>query len=170
MIQEGNLHWRYIDTECLGLVMPWYTLPCLKWLKEQPTKNWRVFEYGSGYSNTWWRLNSRHLDAIESNEDWAKAFDVGHAPSGSALYIEAAYRADVADLWDCIIVDGIDREDCVKFCVDFIKPGGVLIIDNFESENYDSSKTEELLRNWRCDIYKQPNHSIWQTAVFKKPI
>lgn len=166
MIQEANLQWRYEDTE-VGLVMPWYTLPALKWLKQQDTKSWKVFEYGCGYSTIWWRLNCSLLKSIDSDRNWSKAMGAWHISSKES-YIEGAIIHP--DKWDCIIVDGVDREECTAFCLPYLEKGGVLIIDNYDSENYDIGKTEEILRGWPVVIHKQPNHTVWQTAIFTKPL
>lgn len=165
MIVECNRHWQYTDTES-NLVMPWYTLPTLQWLKSINTSEWSVFEYGAGYSTLWWRINSAYVSGIESNEKWASAMKVEHSWDEES-YVESILSE--VDL-DCIIVDGIYREKCVAFCLPFIKPGGYLIIDNYGDEDYNPAETAHLLENWECTIYPQPNHSTWKTAVFKKPI
>jgi|SRR5690242_2857514 len=164
MIQEANLHWRHIDTESQSIIMPWYTLPCLQWLLQQPTKTWKVFEYGGGYSSIWWRLNSLLYKGIDSNEFWAIVGNILFTDK-KQTYIESC----CFDKWDCIIVDGIEREECVKWSLDYIKPGGYLIIDNYGSEDYKVEETQELLKDWKVQYFRQPNHSTWQTAVFQKP-
>jgi len=166
MIQEANLIWQYKDTECLGLVMPWYTLPALEWLKSQDTKNWKVFEFGTGYSTIWWLLNCRDLRGVESNKEWANAIG-SYFINNKESYVNAS-GGDSGE-YNCIIVDGIDREECVRNCLDNIRSGGFLIIDNFESENYDASQTDELLKDWPVVLHHQPNHSVWVTAIFTKP-
>lgn len=165
MILEANLHWRYLQTPS-NLVMPWYTLPCLQWLIEQDTKNWTVFEYGAGYSSIWWRLNSAKYVGVDAEESWAVAMNVIHETE-EAKYLRAI---DVFfGRLDCVIVDGHWRKECVEHCRGRIKEGGFLIIDNYDSEDHDPKTTDHLLEGWEKKIYKQPNHSTWQTAVFQKP-
>lgn len=158
--------WRHFETET-NLILPWYTLPALKWLKEQDVKNWNVFEYGAGYSTIWWRLNCRKVISVDSNAAWAKAMSATHW--GQEITFPSAIIRNIASSWDCIIVDGIRREECVNACVDHLKSGGFLIIDNYDSEDYDPKVNEELLSDWKRTIHKQPNHSTWQTAIFQKP-
>lgn len=167
MIQEANLHWRYVDTES-NLVLPWYTLPALEWLKKQDVKNWLVWEYGSGYSTIWWRANCKLIQSVESDPVWGKAMGAYNCEYEGG-YIQSCLRNEDSQLWDCIIVDGIYREECTEFCLKFLKPGGVLIIDNYGSEDYDIARTEDLLKVWPREIHKQPNHSSWATAIFFKP-
>lgn len=170
MIQEANLHWRYLDTES-NLIMPWYTLPALKWLKDQDTKNWNVFEYGAGYSTRWWVVNCRGGVSVDTSELWAKAMLANHI-TDKKEYIESCMYLQIDMGWDCIIIDGDWREDCIKFIQLLLNPGGYLIIDNYGGEDFPQDaveRTEELLKQWSKVIYKQPNHSTWATAIFQKP-
>jgi len=166
-MQEANLHWRFLDGE---IIMPWYTKPALEWLKQQDTSTWRVFEYGCGYSTIWWRLNCKEVVSVDNNQIWANAMGAAYFP-GKESYI--TFVNDVfSDGYDCIIIDGEYRDECVAFCLDYIKPGGYLIIDNYEqpSVGYDYSKTNQLLQGWEKQVFKQHNHSDWQTAIFRKPL
>lgn len=170
MIREANMIWQYVDTES-GLIMPWYTLPMLEWLKKQKTKEWQVFEYGCGYSTIWWRANCGIVESVDSNRLWAQAVeaDFYYTDTDSNSYPRACR---LKQIFDCIIVDGIFREECVNFCFDKIKPAGFLIIDNWGQEDFlpdACARTEKLLAGWSKQIFKQPNHSKWQTALFQKP-
>lgn len=164
MIQEANLHWRYIDTET-NLIMPWYTLPCLQWIKEQNIEEWDVFEYGAGYSTCWWKMHCKTLFSVESDSFWAGS--VGAAwirdPAKYVLMPIVAY--------DCIIVDGIEREACIEYARFHVKEGGYMIIDNYGQEDCPPvERIDSLLEGWGKRLFKQPNHSTWTTAVFRKPV
>lgn len=171
MIQEAFLQWRYHENE---IIFPWYTLPTLKWLKTQSISNWNVFEYGGGYSTNWWRLNSRRVCSVDGSGIWAKTFNIFHEQNKDA-YIKfianTGSRNEDYEDYDCIIVDGEHREECVEFCIPYLKPGGFLIIDNYEeTHGFDCRKINELLKDWAKVVYQQPNHSDWKTATFCKPI
>jgi hypothetical protein len=169
MLQECFLEWRYLDTDC-GLIAPWYSLPCLQWLKAQDTSKWVVFEYGSGYSTGWWRANCERIDSVDHDKKWAIAMAAQFQDkedgdyTGSIEYTEKGVQA----MFDCIIVDGISRERCVEFCIQHLKSGGYLIIDNYNEGDYDIEKTKDILSAFKQTLYKQPTHSKWVTAVFQK--
>jgi hypothetical protein len=164
-MHEANLHWRYVDQD---LVMPWYTMPALKWLKEQDISNWRVFEYGAGYSTIWWRTHALEVNSVDKDPTWAKAMGAYCAP-GKQEYIFCSALSGTH--YDCIIVDGAWRDECVEYCLPLIRPGGYLIIDNYEQPSVgdDFTKTNKLLEGWEKQVFKQPNHTDWQTAIFTKP-
>lgn len=168
MIQEANLSWRYSDTES-NLVMPWYTKPALEWLKKQDVNKWNVFEYGAGYSTIWWRLNANILKSVEHDFRWATAMGANWKKD-KEQYIECFGGSKM--LYDCIIVDGEWRLDCVLNCEPWLKPGGFMIIDNWGQEDFPEeacNAAEEFLVGWTKTLYKQANHSRWCTAIFQKP-
>lgn len=167
-MEEANLIWRY---QINNIILPWYTKSCLEWLLKEDTKSWNVFEYGAGYSTIWWRLNSRSVRSVESNKEWAVAIAINVTFQTEQI----AYCAEIGrieEIFDCIIVDGEWRDDCVEWAIPYLKPKGIIIIDNYEQPSYtetDFKKTNELLKGWTKLIFKQYNHSDWQTAVFIKP-
>lgn len=167
-LREANLIWRYTDGD---VIAPWYALPALEWLKQQDTSKWRVFEYGCGYSTIWWRLNCSKVVSVDNNEVWAKAMNA-ICEKEKDNYIHASLNYSFANKHDCIIIDGEWRDECTVFCLDYIKPGGYLIIDNYEQYdvgfNYDNVNL--LLEGWEKTVHKQYNHSTWATAVFRKPL
>lgn len=171
MIVEANLHWAYLDTET-KLIMPWLTLPTLQWLKTMDISQWSVFEYGAGYSTAWFRANCKEVDSIDSEYTWALAMNV-KAAFNERAYIEARGLIGPAHSHsDCIVVDGIHREMCVAFSIDYLKSGGFLIIDNWDQEDFPHDAVErtlDLLKDWNREIHAQPNHRTWKTAVFRKP-
>jgi len=165
MIQECNRHWQYQDT-ANGLIMPWYTLPTLQWLEKQDVKNWEVFEYGAGYSTIWWRLSCECIDSVDHNSGWAKAMGARHS-SEKQDYIDGYL---FGRYFDCIIVDGEWRDECVSYSRDYVKSGGYMIVDNYDQEDFPSSEViDSLLSGWEKTVFAQPNHTSWKTAIFRKP-
>lgn len=166
MIREANLHWRYEDTES-GLIMPWYTLPCLQWLKSIDIKSWSVFEYGCGYSTIWYRLNAKIVQSVDHNISWAEAMGAMHE-NDKLTYIKRSMISNPD--WDLVVVDGEYRDECVEKSKIFVKPGGYIIVDNYDQEDFPPGEViDEILKGWEKQVFNQPNHGSWKTAVFKKP-
>ncbi len=171
MLQKANecYEWRYHDTDC-NVIMAWYTLPSLEWLKTKNTKEWDVFEFGAGYSTFWWRLNAKSVYSVESDAVWARAV------SGNTLheqdkekYVNAVSKPEMQ--FDCVVVDGLYRNECAVAAIPFVKSGGIMIIDNYEQPSVEADYTiaNLALENWSKVVYKQEGHPDWQTAIFTKP-
>ena len=53
------------------------------------------------------------------------------------------------DLYDCIIIDGASRFECLEFCRNYVAKGGYLIVDNWGQEDFPHTKEAlELLKGW----------------------
>jgi hypothetical protein len=172
MIQECNLHWRYFDT-ATNLIFPWYTLPALEWLAKQDVKEWEVFEYGCGYSTIWWRANCRDIISVDHDSVWGRAMD-SIVKNDKKDYVEfpgIMFENTSNEMgFDCIIVDGQWRDDCVKYAHACVAHGGYMIIDNYGQTDFPPTEViDKLLEGWEKQIFKQPNHTDWCTAVFQKP-
>lgn len=186
MIQEANLHWRYIDTDT-NLIMPWYALPALQWLKQQDISNWIIFEYGAGYSTIWWRLNCLRVWSVDHIDEWAKAVGADfmsnkenyiNAPEFYTKPLGAHCNPDfIADpdpddkrKFDCIVIDGEFRDECVRVASVHVRRGGYMIVDNYGQEGFpDWLVIDNILDGWEKQVFRQPNHTDWATAIFKKP-
>lgn len=162
MIVGANKPWQYMEGDIL---LPWYTLTCLEWLTKQDVSKWNVFEFGAGYSTIWWRANCRKILSVESNPRWAKAVCACEFSENLPSAIST-----IEENWDCIIIDGISRFECLVNSINKVKQAGYIIIDNWGQEDFPNTKeAEELLVGWEKQFFKQPNHSRWITAVFRKP-
>src|SRR5581483_9355687 len=53
-----------------GSPVPWYTYPAIDFLEPRIAREFRVFEYGSGWSTLWWAERSREVHAVEHDEAW----------------------------------------------------------------------------------------------------
>lgn len=184
IIKEGG---RLMNAET-GEYYPWYTHPTLEWLDTLDLSQKRVYEYGIGDSSLWWAKRCFKLCAVESNLSW---FEKVKNSIGDIALIECNQNylkyndkweitnIDEQDLYinainkyknkfDIIIIDGIDREDCVKPSLNKLNNGGFIIYDNWmqPSVTVQSEKTQEILLAMNHKIYHQPGHPDWKTAVF----
>lgn len=51
-------------------VTPWYTYPAISYLKDIIRQDWKVFEYGGGYSTLFFKNKVKHLVTIEHDQEW----------------------------------------------------------------------------------------------------
>lgn len=153
-----------------GLIFPWYTWPCLEWLKGLDLMSKMVFEYGVGDSTHWYRSKGAICYGVDIDKEWAnKARADWETDKDEYIY------ATIAHYWgdyDLIAIDGHWRDDCTENALNRLKPGGYLFIDNFHQPSVEPNiwtQTDKLIEGMPITIYKQPGHVDWQTAVITKP-
>jgi hypothetical protein len=115
-----------------GNPVPWYTYPAFEYLKQLDWRNKTVFEYGSGNSTLWWAGLSRSVVSVESSPEWHSKV-APRLPAHCRLTLadsESAYVQAISEPVDVIVVDGDWRPQCARYARQFLKPGGLMILDN----------------------------------------
>lgn len=124
-----------------GQPIPWYTYPAIEFLSQFDYHDKNVFEYGCGYSSSFWSKRAQKVISIEDNETWYKKwkaefpFDnliIKLRPEGSD-YFQAIQETD--DFFDVIIIDGKCRAECAKSALSRFKDGGIIILDDSDRIN-----------------------------------
>lgn len=191
MLLPPKNEWQITDEA--GMIMPYFTHPFLDILKTWNLSESRIFEWGSGYSTLWFARHCKSIVSVEHSEYWAKAlrvYAVTMNGQGAGNYVTAAHPSivhiptpsnDINNggvthdychfvnrydfLFDIVIVDGIYRNQCVMNALKMIKPGGILIYDNWKqaSCDIDVSPIEEMLSRYEHYSFKQPDHPDWRT-------
>ena len=93
---------------------------------------------------------------------------LSHEPSAVALLFDRVY--------DIISVDGMWRNECLKWAIDHFKGrGGILVVDNMDQDFvWISPAANELMASYPCEIYYQPGHTnhegkSWNTRIYTIP-
>lgn len=167
--------WRWKD-ESNGLVLPYYTRPCLDWLQSIDLKDKTVFEYGLGASTIWYADKCKRVYGVEHNFDWFLAVTKETVPNKFCALADIPFQymksiASWGEVFDIIVVDGLYRDECILISLSFLKKGGYLIVDNWNQPSADyipSDRVQSILSLEfnHSDIYNQPGHEDWKTAVF----
>jgi len=132
---------------------PWWTYGATRFLSERIRANSRVFEYGSGYSTLWLAKRVASLTSIDDNKSWidllkkqipenvtlvySKTEDVKYGdktflPLGSSQYPYSKEIHTSGSKYDIIVVDGVDRNNCIAEAIFKAEVDGVIIVDNLE--------------------------------------
>lgn len=135
---------KVINTQ--GNYIPWYTYPAIDLLEDRVTDDLTVFEYGSGYGTLWWAKHVKRTTVVEHNLEWFKKMLLLFPDNVRPIYRELKYGGNycrtVKDLlplkFDIIIIDGRDRVNCCKYCLDSLTSRGVIIFDNTHINDYTS--------------------------------
>ena len=118
-----------------GTPVPWFTYPAIEYLAQLDFSACDVFEYGSGNSTLFWDQNAKSVTSIEDDSAWhgmvagkTSAKVSYHLIQDRLAYIDAIKR--FGETYDCILVDGKYRYRCADVAKDYLRPGGMMILDN----------------------------------------
>ena len=130
-------------------------LPFLKFLEPRLNKTLNVFEYGSGNSTIWYAERVNSIKAVEHDEEWAKKIKPKLPKNSSILFqnLEGEFYARSILLekinFNIVVIDGVDRNNCTKYCVKNLTEDGVIIFDNSNRDEYNESFSFLALHNFR---------------------
>lgn len=131
-----------------GEAIPWITYPAIAFLEKRLSKDFAVFEYGSGASTKWWAAHVKEVVSCEHDTEWAKIVEKDIPSNARLLQILLEHGGDYSkavgtqsQLFDIIVIDGRDRVNCALNSYNFLRPEGVIIWDNTDRERYQEGMT-----------------------------
>ncbi len=118
-----------------GEAIPWFTYPSIEFLNNIVDKDWIVFEWGSGNSTHWWSKRVAKVTAIEDDKKWYEIVCKSLPPNVDLHFksgddYAASIQAYPQQSFDVIVIDGSDRNQCAKACIQKLKDKGIIIFDN----------------------------------------
>ncbi|MBF0450625.1 MAG: group 1 glycosyl transferase [Candidatus Magnetomorum sp.] len=142
-----------------SMAIPWYTYPAIEFIETKIKENFNIFEYGTGQSTFWWADRVNFVYSVEHDPAWF--FQLKNLPQNVRLSLiesEKAYADEILKYpdhcFDIIIIDGINRNQCVVTCVQKLKQNGFIIYDNSDNqENHDGVKFLMSSGYKRIDFY-----------------
>lgn len=164
----------------LSYPVPWLTFGAIRTISARLSTESMVFEYGAGHSTLYWAKLGARVFSVEGNEQWydiLKAFLDAHPDyqiqlffeTEKARYIEAIEKAHVGS-FDVVIIDGAHRRACVQAAVSFVKPGGLLVVDNTDWHWLEQRPLGGIPHEWVKSVYNgyapmlghRSETTIWQ--------
>jgi len=161
-----------------GNPVPWLTYPAVEFLKSKKTKDFILFEYGAGYSTLWWSSRVTFMYSCEHDKHWYNVV-LEHLPKNVSIkHIDLVYGGDYCreigkynGKFHIIIIDGRDRNNCLKNCLVALREDGVIILDNSDRKEYKEGIEFLLFNGFRkLDFYGMGpiNTYAWCTSIFYK--
>lgn len=168
---------RYTDTD--GSIMPWFTKPMLDEMRRWDMREWRVFEWGSGYSTPWLARRCKKLVSCDHDPAWT--VKVKALCQNAGVYAHLNQLPDVeyycrnalleGGNFNLIIIDGFAawRNACMDNTLTALAAGGRVIVDNCERQaNYDHAK--QVFAGMKLTAYPEPGDEHgWTTACWEMP-
>lgn len=118
-----------------GKELPWYTYPAIEFLSQLDFSEKSVFEYGLGNSSIFWAERAKNVTSVDDDKKWCATVRKKMLKNQKICLLQN--RDDYVNCieksnqkFDVIIVDAKYRLDCAKKSIEFLKDGGIMIIDN----------------------------------------
>lgn len=151
---------------------PWFVPDAVHFLESLLTRDLKVFEWGSGRSTVWLAMHGAHVTSVETDRHWfedvSREVDQRGLQSLVDLHLTDATGKDYADIirscggpFDLVIVDGIDRVDCLAAVSAFVKSDGVIVVDNA-----DRADLIPALASWTSRLIRSFDNGVNRTSFY----
>ena len=146
---------------------PWLTKQALQAIKSFLAADMRAFEWGSGKSTLWLSRHVGELVSVEDDPAWYSRvrtmLDAAGIRNTELRQAEgAAYAAQIAvfpdEAFDFVLIDGADRDGCIRAAASKVRRGGWIVLDNADA-GWDCSP----LASYRRIV---TSNGVWQTDIF----
>ncbi len=131
-----------------GDPLPWYTYPCIDFLKYRDYADKTVLEFGAGQSTLWWGRRAQRVLALEGDPAWLEhlkmhapaTVDLQLVPVHESLACVAAVHEVLAkrpeERFDVIVIDGFWRYQMIEIAARLVRENGVIVCDNAEGYGF----------------------------------
>lgn len=161
-----------------GNPLPWYTYPCIDFLRFRLFSEKHVMEFGAGQSTLWWASVAKSVLAFEGHQEWVVKLRQRMPKNAEVIEVDlSSARACVEDVrtritklpqqtYDVVVIDGLYRKELVPLAIEVMSPNGAIICDN--SEGYEIWDAFVGLQFKRIDFYgNAPGVSLQHcTSIF----
>ena len=159
-----------------GSPLPWMNYHVIAFLEERLNKNLSLFEYGSGTSTSFYASLVDQVVSVETNPDWYAEVRETVPENVELKFIDAEARQQYCELaekenrkFDVIVVDDLDRTECVIEAPKALSDGGVIVLDDYHAEIHrpaiDSLKSRGF-RELRFAGLKPGSIQAYRTTIF----
>lgn len=162
--------------DATGAPLPWYTYPCIEYLRGIDLTSTRVFEFGAGNSSRFWAARTAEVVSVEPDEEWHSRVEAAKLNNQTVLlrpdrdgYVGALEQ--VGGVFDVVVVDGNQhRRASAEAAARAVAEDGFVVLDN--SDWY--PKSAKVLRDAgliQIDFCGAGpiNPYAWVTSLFLKP-
>ena len=165
--------------------IPWIVPEAVERLGALLAADWQVFEFGSGVSTVWYATRVDHITSVEDDNEWFTQVRRMLAARGLTnadihLTLPRLFPDEIARFedatFDLVVVDGnevegTDRMRCLAAARSKVRPGGYLLLDDSDREQY--SYADELLAGWLAERFvgvKAVPLTAVETTLYRRPL
>ena len=123
--------------------LPWYNEPTIAFLNKILNNKLTVFEYGGGNSTLFYARQTKKVYTIETRKKWVDYILFNGQVFNNIEIKLCSFLPNFANeiesfsinKFDLIVIDLRDRSVCLHKSINFLKPGGIILLDNSERGN-----------------------------------
>lgn len=126
-----------------GMVNPWWSRTAIDLIQKNLTKDFAVFEWGSGNSTLFWSQYVGSVVSIEHDPEWYERMKNIVPDNVKLRFCELEYGGeyckkilDEKEKFDIILIDGRDRVNCALNSLEHLKENGIIVWDDTERDCY----------------------------------
>lgn len=161
-----------------GNPIPWMNYPTIEFLEERLNKDLTMFEFGSGYSTSFYAKYCNKVTSIEYDKNWLEVIKTNLPENANLIYtekdIDGKYCRSIKETskkYDVVVVDGRDRVNCVKQGLDCLTENGVLLLDDSHRERYAEGLEYGISKGYKTLHFqglKPTGYRYYRTTLFYK--
>ena len=126
-----------------NMPLPWVTYPFIDFIEQRLHKKLSIFEFGSGNSSLWYAGKVSKVVSLEHDHAWYEKIK-NQLPTNAIInYCElekgggySMFANNLGEKFDIVIIDGMDRVNCIKNSISCLSDSGVMILDDSERSEY----------------------------------
>jgi len=159
-----------------GNPIPWMNFSVVGFLAERLTNDLKVFEYGSGHSTYFFAKKVKQVTSVECDVKWFRTVKAQAPENVRQIFKEKDNDGDycrvigtMGDTFDVVVIDGLDRVNCVKQAIPALSSRGVVLLDDAQRDQYDEGIVFAKEKGFRVLVFeglKANGSKINKTAVF----
>jgi hypothetical protein len=148
-------------------LMPWIAYRAIDELDNLIQKDWKILEFGSGMSTVWLAQRCELVRSIEHDRAWyEKVSEIIEEKKIANIIYEYREPDRYTDLsafednyFDFVLIDGLQRSECVKSALPKLKNPGFVYLDNCD-KYYVMDGTMEVGEQMLLNAAKEKNGEI----------
>lgn len=127
-----------------GSPLPWYTYSFIDFFEKRLRPEFEVFEYGCGNGTLYYSNRVKYVESVEHNKQWYDCISKNCPPNTNIRFIPLSTNGDYhkavtssGKKFNIIVIDGRDRNKCIRHIENAISDDGIVIFDNSNRPEYE---------------------------------
>lgn len=138
-----------------GNPLPWMPYPFIDFIVSRLNVDMNILEFGSGNSTLFFSKRVNHVTAVEHDINWFNKIQSSMPCNVTINHIDfyeggnySKFASSKKNMYNVIIVDGRDRNNCIANSINALTKDGIIILDDSERRKYSEGKQYLISREF----------------------